>query len=198
MKLECSGIPIIIELARAQGFKIFESQDWDLNIIGERNPAGAVDEFDDWLHVCYKDQGVWIWHAFKCTTDAGRHWLQNHNTAILCHNRQYRGAYMIGLHRGKYEALVQRGAAVSVWRDRNGDDVHDYGQNEESGYFGINIHRATARAGGKSSRVDKWSAGCQVIAANDDFNEFMDICRKASNIWGNSFTYTLIESADIS
>ena len=25
----------------------------------------------------------------------------------------------------------------------------------------------------------------------------MDICRKASGIWGNSFTYTLIESKDI-
>jgi hypothetical protein len=26
----------------------------------------------------------------------------------------------------------------------------------------------------------------------------MDVCRKASGIWGNSFTYTLIESKDIS
>lgn len=194
MKLECSGIPIIIELARAQGFKIFESQDWDLNIIGERNPAGAVDEFDDWLHVCYKDQGVWIWHAFKCTTDAGRHWLQNHNTAILCHNRQYRGAYMIGLHRGQYEALVQRGAAVSVWRDRNGDDVHDYGQNEESGYFGINIHRASARR--ESEIVGQYSAGCQVIADPAEFDIFMSLCRRQIAETGfERFSYTLMMGA---
>ena len=43
----------------------------------------------------------------------------------------------------------------------------------------------------------KWSAGCQVIAANDDFTSFMKICNKSKDIWGNSFTYTLIESDDL-
>ena len=191
MKLECSGIPIIIELARAKGFKIFESQDWDLNIIGERNPAGAVDMFDDWLHVCYKESGKWVWHAFKCTTDAGRHWLKNHNTAILCHNRQYRSAYLLGLHRGQYEALVQRGAAVSVWRDRNGDDVHDYGQNEETGYFGINIHRASAHR--ETETVGRYSAGCQVIADPREYDIFMSLCRRQVAETGyESFSYTLL------
>ena len=59
--------------------------------------------------------------------------------------------------------------------------------------FGINIHRATKYAGKKSTQVDKWSAGCQVIASNDDWKEFMSICRKSRDTWGNSFTYTLIE-----
>ena len=49
----------------------------------------------------------------------------------------------------------------------------------------------------KSTYVEKWSAGCQVIASNDDWHEFMDICRLARDTWGNSFTYTLIESDDI-
>ena len=30
----------------------------------------------------------------------------------------------------------------------------------------------------------------------DDFHEFMEICRKARDIWGNTFSYTLIESKD--
>ena len=51
--------------------------------------------------------------------------------------------------------------------------------------------------GKKSTKVDKWSAGCQVIAANDDWHEFMDICRVARDKWGNSFTYTLLESNDL-
>ena len=67
----------------------------------------------------------------------------------------------------------------------------------EEGLFGINIHRATGRTGGTSTRVDKWSAGCQVIANNNDWHEFLDICQTAREIWGNSFTYTLIESKDI-
>ena len=51
--------------------------------------------------------------------------------------------------------------------------------------------------GGKSTRVDKWSAGCQVIADNDDWHTFLDICQTAREIHGNSFSYTLLESKDI-
>ena len=49
----------------------------------------------------------------------------------------------------------------------------------------------------ESYYVNKWSAGCQVFKKVADFNEFMDICRKARDIWGNSFSYTLIESEDL-
>ena len=69
--------------------------------------------------------------------------------------------------------------------------------NTQTGLFGINIHRATKWGGKKSSKVDKWSAGCQVIAANDDWTLFMKIMRKARDTWSNNFTYTLIESNDI-
>ena len=69
--------------------------------------------------------------------------------------------------------------------------------NTQTGLFGINIHRATGRSGKTSSRVDKWSAGCQVIASNDDWHEFLDICQVAREKWSNNFTYTLINSKDI-
>ena len=61
--------------------------------------------------------------------------------------------------------------------------------------FGINIHRANKW--GTSTQIDKWSAGCQVIANNEDFLQFMTLANSAKDIWGNSFTYTLIESSDI-
>jgi len=191
MKLECQDTPRIIELARAAGFVVFDGQDWDLNIIGERNPEGEADQFDDWIHVCYKEGGLWQWHVFKCTTDAGKHYLQGRNTAILCHNRQYRSCYMLGLHQGRYEALVQRGGEVSVWRDRNGDSVHDYGKNEESGYFGINIHRASANH--ESQIVGRYSAGCQVIADPDEYDIFISLCRRQIAETGfDRFSYTLL------
>ncbi len=83
-------------------------------------------------------------------------------------------------------------------KNRNQDDNYDLDENNtQTGLFGINIHRATAKPGRKSTRVDKWSAGCQVIAANDDWHEFLDVCYEAKAIWGNSFSYTLIESNDI-
>lgn len=57
------------------------------------------------------------------------------------------------------------------------------------GIFGINIHHA----GADSQQIDKWSAGCQVFKRLEDFNIFINICKKASKIWGNLFTYTLID-----
>ena len=69
-------------------------------------------------------------------------------------------------------------------------------ENVKEGIFGINIHKAGSRVDG-STQIDKWSAGCQVFAKESDFNQFMEICNKAKDVWGNSFTYTLIESKDI-
>ena len=143
----------------------------------------------------------WVFCSFKCTTDPGTHWVENvmrkEGVAVLKPG-QYRGAYQIDKHRGNYDALCQRGSEVTVYRDNNKDEFYDLSDdNTQTGYFGINIHRATARAGKTSTQVDKWSAGCQVIASNDDWKTFIDICYKAKDVWGNNFTYTLIESKDI-
>ena len=110
---------------------------------------------------------------------------------------QYRGSHKLDLHQGKYLALRQK-SNVTVYRDNNRDNDYDLDESKtDTGIFGINIHRATGRSGGKSIRVDKWSAGCQVIADNDDWHAFLDICQNAREIHGNSFSYTLIESSDI-
>jgi len=68
-------------------------------------------------------------------------------------------------------------------------------ENIKEGIFGINIHRASAT--GTSTQIDKWSAGCQVIANNQNFDKLMELANKAATIWGKSFTYTLIESKDV-
>ena len=98
---------------------------------------------------------------------------------------------------GRVEALRQK-KPLKVYRDGNQDDFYDLiEENVHEGIYGINIHRATSREGGKSVQVDKWSAGCQVIAANSDFKLFMEVVNKAAKVWGNSFTYTLINSNDV-
>ena len=185
-----------------KNYKFFESGSYNLNIIGIRNSETAnkvTNKFDDKITLSYKDEDDnWQYHEFDCTTDPGTHYmdspiLKNTGCAILVPG-QYRGSHKIRKHQGRYEALGQQ-RKVKVYRDNNRDDI--YNLNTESideGLFGINIHRATKYAGKKSSQVDKWSAGCQVIASNDDWKEFMNICRKSRNIWGNRFTYTLLES----
>ena len=65
----------------------------------------------------------------------------------------------------------------------------------DEGLFGINIHRSNPKT--QSEYVENWSEGCQVFKRLKDFEEFMEICRKAREIHGNSFTYTLITTKDL-
>lgn len=191
MIIQSSDYPEILERVKAIGATVFESEDYDMNIIGERNPNSQPNIFDDWIHLLYKADNEWIWHVWPATTDAGLHYLYTSDTAILVHNRQYRGAYKIGLHRGQYEALVQRGNAVAIWRDRNRDGEHDFGDVELSGYFGINIHRASANQ--RSEFVNRYSAGCQVFASPDHFDEFMTLIKlQVEKLGFDKFSYTLL------
>ena len=175
--MSCYTREEIEEVMKAKGYKYFTGGDYDVNIIGIRNSETknrVTNAFDDCITLSYKVEGEWQFHCFKCTTDPGTHWVENvmnkDGVAILKPG-QYRGSHKLRLHAGKYLALGQQKP--------------------------VNIHRATGRAGGKSTRVDRWSAGCQVIGDNDDWHEFLDVCQTAREIWGNSFTYTLLESKDI-
>ena len=196
----------IEEAVKSKGYKWFEDHNnkgYDVNIVGVRNNAtkGRVtNAFDDHITISYKVDSEWQFHCYKCTTDPGSHWVKNilsdSGVAVLKPG-QYRSSHKLRLHQGKYMALGQQ-KPVKVYRDNNLDNKYDLNESSlEEGIFGINIHRATGRTGGTSTRVDKWSAGCQVIANNNDWHEFLDICQTAREIWGNSFTYTLIESKDI-
>jgi hypothetical protein len=188
---------------KTKGYKWFENGDYNLNIVGVRNGETGTEvtnKFDDFLTLSYKVDGEWQFHCFDATTDPGKHWVENimrkEGVAILKEN-QYRGSHKIGLHQGKYEALRQQ-KPVQVYRDNDLDGNYDLlEENIQEGIFGINIHRATKWEGKKSTQIDKWSAGCQVIAANDDFRLFMEICNKAKDTWSNSFTYTLINTNDL-
>ena len=188
---------------KSKGYAWFENGDYNLNIVGIRNSATGTEvtnKFDDKITLSFKCDGQWEYYIYDCTTDPGRYWVENimrkEGVAVLKEG-QYRGSHIIRLHQGRYEALGQD-RNVTVYRDNNKDGKYDLDPNNtQTGLFGINIHRATKWGGKKSSQVDKWAAGCQVIAANDDWHEFMDICRVAKDKWGNRFTYTLIESKDI-
>ena len=193
----------IEQTLKQMGYRWFEKGDYNLNIVGVRNSDTkdkVTNRFDDKITLSYKVNDVWQFHSFDCTTDPGTHWVENimrkEGVAILKPG-QYRSSHKIRKHQGRYEALGQQNP-VKVYRDNNRD--HMYNLHEDSvqeGLFGINIHRATKYAGKKSTQVDKWSAGCQVIASNDDWRLFMKICRKARDTWSNNFTYTLLESKDI-
>tara|TARA_R110000868_G_C10608468_1_gene741178 strand:+ start:18 stop:608 length:591 start_codon:yes stop_codon:yes gene_type:complete len=188
----------IEKAVKAKGYVWFEgAKDYDVNIIGIRNSntgQKVTNAFDDVITVSFKINGVWQYKEWANTTDPGKKGvLEYHNTAGVARlvEGQYRGSHTIRLHQGKYEALGQA-KNVKVYRDANKDLNYDETKIQE-GVFGINIHKA----GADSTYVENWSEGCQVFKKSADFEEFMKICRKARDIHGNSFTYTLIESSDI-
>lgn len=199
--MSCHTLEEVKSAVLSKGYKWFENGDYNLNIVGIRNSETenlVTNKFDDCVTVSYKVDGEWNFHCFKATTDPGTHWVENllnkNGVAILVPD-QYRGSHTIGLHQGKYKALKQQ-KSVKVYRDKNKDNVYDLlEENIHEGIYGINIHRATAH--GESKQVDKWSAGCQVLAKTADFNKLMELAQKSADMYGNSFTYTLIESSNI-
>lgn len=182
---------------KAKGYKYFENGDYNVNIIGIRNSAPGnkvTNLFDDWLTLSYKEGGVWQFYIWNATTDPGKAPMVTGNTIggiARVVPGQYPGSHMVRLHQGKYEALGQK-ANIKVYRDNDRDTEYDTDTVTE-GVYGINIHKA----GQDSTWVERWSEGCQVFKRVKDFDVFMKICKKASKIHGNSFTYTLIESKDI-
>lgn len=182
---------------KAKGYKYFENGDYNVNVIGIRNSAPGnkvTNLFDDWLTLSYKENGVWQFYIWNATTDPGKAPMVAGNTIggiARVVPGQYPGSHMVRLHQGKYEALGQK-ANIKVYRDNDRDTEYDTDTVTE-GVYGINIHKA----GQDSTWVERWSEGCQVFKRVKDFDVFMKICKKASKIHGNSFTYTLIESKDI-
>ena len=188
----------------SKGYKWFNdsaNKGFDVNIIGVRNNAPSVADkvtnvFDDHITISFKDEkGIGQFYCWNATTDPGKKGVQQfHNNKGVARlvPGQYRGVWTIDKHQGKYTALCQRAGNVTVYRDAD-KNLEFSEAKTDTGMFGINIHKA----GQDSTWVENWSEGCQVFKRVKDFDAFMKICQQAKKIWGNKFTYTLIESTDI-
>jgi len=188
------NIRTLLLLMRLNGYKVYDKP-YQLNIVGVRNKSVIPNKFDDILYVFWKnDKNKWEGKHYTITTDTGTYWLKNPMSklgAALLKEGQYVDAYKIGLHKGDYKALVQA-KPVTVFRDYDRNAILDFNNGkEETGLFGINIHRAGAK--GTTINVDKWSAGCQVFENADDFANFLTLADKHNALYGNNFTYTLVD-----
>lgn len=146
-------------------------KDGILHVVGIRNAqphgdtaitVGGTPRLDKW------DDTVGCFGAalevYTATTDPSRYWTvhpENPLGAAWLIPGKYN--YRVGYHKTKTNpALVQNGP-VAVRRDRDRDGRPEYGEPTDVGWFGIHIHR-----GGRGSLpVGRWSAGCQVIVAED-------------------------------
>lgn len=182
---------------------IFEDAggEWgDVNLFGLRNEASQEsDLFNDFIGICSGD----IIKVYSGTTDPGAWWTLHPVTASgvtgaahLCEGF-HKNAWRVGVHAQgtpfAHEALVQTGNKVRIWRDLKNNFTHDDGDPEQSGYFGINIHRAGLD---DPTKIGKYSAGCQVVRHHKDFDELMGIIKASENFKKNKagarFSYLLL------
>lgn len=157
-----------------------------LHIVGVRSAANEKNKFDDTIYLVNGP----MMHVFTGTTNPGTHWLKNlmnpKGTAVLKPG-QYVDSWKLGLHQGKYKALTQA-KPITVYRDNNKNDLAEENGKEDTGMFGINIHRANPSA--ISSIIDKWSAGCQVLNNPKEFATLLAACEASGK---KLFTYTLLK-----
>lgn len=169
----------------------------NLTLVGIRAKDTDAKTFNDLLCVLHEDAaGKLQMQTFQITTDPGLHYrnkpINVDGTAILKRGH-YKGCWQIGAHQGKYTALVQRGL-MTVHRDRNKDGHLDMA-NEQTGHFGINLHRAGTNA--VTLKTDTVSAGCQVFSDSKDFDTVMALAQASAAKYGNHFSYTLLDEADL-
>lgn len=188
----------VIDSVKEQGYQL-DTRPFKLNVVGIRNLADTVpDEFQDEIAYFYYDNnGNPVGKVARGTTSPSVYFLQNpmnmSGTAIL-QQGQYQDAYAIGLHRGLYSALVQV-KPVTVIRDTDRNSYLDFLADTQTGLFGINIHRATKK--NNQAIIGRDSAGCQVYMYEEDFNGMMNMAKKSRDMYGNRFTYTLIDKRAI-
>lgn len=105
-------------------------------------------------------------------------------------------------YRGELALLPNDGSTQLVWRDI---DSYNYDTFNPTNYQnpellivnkdidnGIKIQRGYP--GGK--RVGSWSEGSQVFSSSSDLNDFFKYCNIHKDLYGNSFTYTLVTKSD--
>jgi len=190
--------PEILSKLESLGYKTF-SGNYNLNLIGIRSAVQVPNKFKDRFLIIFEADGKWHEYEFPFTSTPGSYYLKNPSrvsgTAVLCHDKQYRSCWKMGYHRGKYQALVQVNE-MSVWRDNNKDEKADYDGEVQTGLFGINCHRASESR--ESESVDRWSAGCQVLANPSHFAVLMNLVNEQiKHGYGDTCSYILVHESSL-
>lgn len=184
---------------RLRGY-VVETAPYKLNVVGIRSANVTSLYFDDNIaFFWYDERGVLMGKVCPATTDPSVYYLQDNplsskGTAIL-QAGQYVDTYSIDYHNGKYLALCQRLKPVTVIRDNDRNDLLNFFASTETGFFGINIHKAS----GANNQViiGPDSAGCQVFKNSADFMEMMRAAEVSKKKYGNKFTYTLLDERNL-
>lgn len=178
---------------------------WDpeFNLVGVRSFPQVNNKFTDYLVVTFVQNGVSRVYRMVMTSvpgyDKGTSIYAGSQGRAVMKEGQYLDAYGVGLHAGKYTALVNRDGKryPDFFRDVNGDGVLDISSPpsvlNENTLVGLNIH-STRKNSSPFSNVYNWSEGCQVVQWWQNFKHMMAIVGVVNR---KLYDYTLINNSDI-
>ena len=157
--------------------------------------------FDDTLVLLWIDEdGDKHVREFPVNTDTGAHNFGYHSSSSLMPNRYY--PYTNAWHRS-YNALRM---GLSSYPVRDDSNKNGHWDSDRNGWLnggdadhdrlgsGHNIHMGSVEGRLSELRINRWSAGCQVIPGTANWNEFI------LNAWtflGDEVDYYLIDARDI-
>jgi hypothetical protein len=137
--------------------------------------------------------------AWDATTEPGTDYTHSPINAKGCARiafGQYRGVWVVGMHNGNHEGLLQRGGHVTVHRDYNKDFIRT-GDALDTGMFGINQHHAYGDRPYDS--VGPASAGCLVGRTVGGHEMFMRLVKSDPRYLSNrnyAFDTTVLSADD--
>ena len=206
----------LLAIAINKNYKIYDSNEYDLNIWGIRSNNTDTSRYNDKMVVFRKckqpsvpkvnlkdwqrtyDNG-WSIDIFTVTTDPSNRYLlkplNSSGTAIVVPG-QYINLWKKGFHQSKKDhPALRQVRPISVYRDNTRDFKLDYCGKIETGLFGINCHRAGSIV---NDLIGLNSAGCQVHKNKAHFEQvFLWLIDKAISVGIEDFTYTLITENEL-
>jgi hypothetical protein len=171
-----TGVPMVETAGRRNVIGLRGAYPGRLTFHGNR-----PDRFNDTLVLLWIDTaGLRHVREFPVNTDTGAHDFGTDASSSLRPNRRYR--YKNGWHRG-YNALQVDESGYGVrddtnhnghWdSDRNGWLAPTDARDHDRTGAGHNIHMGSVDAPLGEAAVDRWSAGCQVIPGQANWQEFI-------------------------
>lgn len=159
-----------------------------INVFGKRHKDMVPDKFDDVLGIAYNKKVI----AVSGTTDPGKDSLldaTNKDGVFILQPGFYANCWHRGMHKGKYNALVQFGEGIfKGWRDNDDDGKFDATGKTWTNVQGLNFH--TTRWDMRVSRVGKFSEGCQVVEVAQEYDPIIQAVYASNQ---SLFSYALFQ-----
>jgi len=183
-------------LYQQHGYRFYEGP-YNVNNYARRNKdLTTVDKFNDIRGIAYQDAfGNQINLEWAATTKPGLKPLSggamNPNGVAIIMPGFYEKCWIIGKHKGQYDALVQNGSGVfKVWRDNDKDGNFDFSGKIYTDVSGLNDHTTKEH---QINNVGGFSEGCMVTQDDKEHQIKMAICQRAAELYLNSFSFALFQ-----